>query len=69
MLVDGRWLETGITSRKFLEITRVADREFKIVHINAPLEMPPPPPATAVKGDAREGASDKASVSEKTTAS
>ena len=70
MLVDGRWLETGITSRKFLEITRVADREFKTVHINAPLETPPPPPpATAVKADTREGASDKATVSEKTTAS
>jgi len=44
MLVDGRWLETGVTSRKFLEITDVADREFDIVHINAPLDAPPPPP-------------------------
>ena len=71
MLVDGRWLETGITSRKFLEITRVADREFKMVHINAPLDGPPPVPATAtsLKADTREGASDKASVSEKTAAS
>ena len=71
MLVDGRWLETGITSRKFLEITKVADREFKIVQVNAPLDGPPPVPATAaaVKDDAREGASEKATVSEKTTAS
>ena len=42
MFVDGRWLETGITSRKFLEITQVADREFKVVHVNAPLDAPPP---------------------------
>jgi hypothetical protein len=52
MFVDGRWLETGITSRKFLEITHVADREFKIVYINAPLDAPPPP-----KQDGRDGAS------------
>ena len=38
MLVEGRWLETGITSRKFLEITEIADREFAVVHINAPLD-------------------------------
>src|SRR5687768_7010615 len=54
MFVDGRWLETGITSRKFLEITHVADREFKIVYVNAPLDAPPPPP----KQNEREGASD-----------
>jgi hypothetical protein len=60
MFVDGRWLETGITSRKFLEITKVADREFKIVHVNAPLDAPPPPPtpSSATKQDGREGASD-----------
>jgi hypothetical protein len=57
MLVDGRWLETGITSRRFLEITEIADREFTVVHINAPLDGPPP-------GDEgqREGASDKAAT-------
>jgi hypothetical protein len=72
MLVDGRWLETGITSRKFLEITKVADREFKVVHLNAPLDAPPPvkdapPPA---KEDARrEGASDKASATNASSSS
>ena len=60
MLVDGRWLETGITSRKFLEITQVADREFKIVHVNAPLDGPPPAPAK--QDGQREGASGKASA-------
>ena len=44
MLVEGRWLETGITSRRFLEITEIADREFTVVHINAPLDGPPPLP-------------------------
>jgi hypothetical protein len=53
MLVEGRWLETGITSRKFLEITQIADREFAVVHVNAPLDAPPPE-----KADAREGAGD-----------
>jgi hypothetical protein len=67
MLVEGRWLETGITSRKFLEITQIADREFSIVHINAPMDVPPPLPAaaTAQKKAEREGASEK----EKTPAS
>ena len=60
MLVEGRWLETGITSRKLLEITKVADREFKVVHLNAPLDAPPPLPAK--KDATREGASDKASA-------
>ena len=73
MLVDGRWLETGITSRKFLEITRIADREFKVVHVNAPVDTPPPvpagTPAPATKNDSCEGASDKAAAPEKTTAS
>jgi hypothetical protein len=64
MLVEGRWLETGITSRKFLEITRIADREFKIVHVNAPVDTPPPLPASApapaaAKDTSREGARDK----------
>jgi len=59
MLVDGRWLETGITSRKFLEITRIADREFKIVLVNAPTDAPPPPPNEAAKENAGEGASDQ----------
>ena len=73
MLVDGRWLETGITSRKFLEITQIADREFKVVHVNAPIDVPPPlpaakTPAPATKDDAREGASEKAKAPE-TTAS
>jgi hypothetical protein len=84
MLVDGRWLETGITSRKFLEITQIADREFKVVHVNAPIDVPPPLPPTATstatatatattptpakQDGSREGASDKAKAS-KTTAS
>jgi hypothetical protein len=54
MLVEGRWLETGITSRKFLEITQIADREFKVVHVNAPMDGPPP-----AKEAARDGASDE----------
>ena len=54
MLVEGRWLETGITSRKFLEITQIADREFKIVHINAPVDGPPP----AAREKASQAASD-----------
>jgi hypothetical protein len=37
MLVNGQWLETGITSRGFMEITDIADREFATVMINAPL--------------------------------
>jgi hypothetical protein len=51
MLVEGRWLETGITSRKFLEITQIADREFSIVHINAPMDIPPPLPAEKAPRD------------------
>jgi hypothetical protein len=58
MLVEGRWLETGVTSRKFLEITDVADREFDIVHINAPLDAPPPPPPPAEQPQRPAGASD-----------
>ena len=64
MLVEGRWLETAITSRKFLEIAEVADREFAVVHVNAPLDAPPPsptPPAPTRSGEGtkrREGASD-----------
>ncbi|MEA2736269.1 MAG: hypothetical protein QOE14_2720 [Humisphaera sp.] len=42
MLVNDRWLETGITSRKFLEITQIADREFAVVHVDAPLTPPEP---------------------------
>ena len=61
MLVEGRWLETGITSRKFLEITRIADREFSIVHVNAPLDAPPP----VMKGTTREGAGEKAPAAAK----
>ena len=55
MLVEGRWLETGITSRKFLEITEIADREFAVVHLNASMDEPPPLPAAIEKR--REGAS------------
>jgi hypothetical protein len=55
MLVEGRWLETGITSRKFLEITQIADREFAVVHVNAPLDAPPPPPE---KAEARKAVGD-----------
>jgi hypothetical protein len=36
MLVDGRWLDTGITSPKLLEITQIADREFEVVRITPP---------------------------------
>jgi len=69
MLVEGRWLETGITSRKFLEITQIADREFKIVHVNAPVDTPPPLPkdqaapaeaAAPAKADSRAGEKAKA---------
>lgn len=71
MLVEGRWLETGITARKFLEITKIADREFKIVHVNAPIDVPPPLPARmsapppAEQDASRDGASDKASATTK----
>ena len=41
MRVQGQWLETGITARRLLEITEIADREFAIVHVNAPLDNPP----------------------------
>ena len=41
MLVDNRWLETGITAPKFMEITDIADREFAVVYVNAPLSLPP----------------------------
>jgi len=58
MLVEGRWLETGITSRKFLEITKIADREFAIVHVNAPVDVPPPLPKDARK-TGRQDASEK----------
>src|SRR5688572_15728062 len=60
MLVGGRWLETGITSRKFLEITEIADREFAVVHINAPLDAPAPAPPVKTANAQRDGASDKA---------
>jgi hypothetical protein len=57
MLVEGRWLETGITSRKFLEITQIADREFPKVLLNAPLTPPPAAGDAAMTAatDEREG--------------
>ena len=36
MLLDGQWLDTGITSSKLLEITQIADREFETVRITPP---------------------------------
>ncbi len=71
MLVDGRWLETGITSRRFLEITEIADREFTVVHVNAPLDVPPPPatPARAIAPTGREARRDGASERQRAKAS
>ena len=41
MLVDGQWLETGISTVKLLEMTEIADREFSRVLINGPLTAMP----------------------------
>ena len=38
MLVDGKWLETGITAPRLLEICQIADQGgFAKVLINAPM--------------------------------
>src|SRR5688500_5826985 len=55
MRVQGQWLETGITARRLLEVTEIADREFAVVHVNAPLEG-----ALSGEPGARDSASDAA---------
>ena len=37
MLVDGQWLDTGITAARLLEICQIADQGFTKVLINAPM--------------------------------
>ena len=43
MLVDGEWLDTGITSTRLVDITAVAKREFGSYLIDAPTKAPPKP--------------------------
>ncbi len=47
MLLDGQWMETGITAERFPEIVDIADRDFSLVYFDAPLTLIPPPRAQA----------------------
>jgi hypothetical protein len=37
MLVDGQWLDTGLSASRLQDLTEIADREFTRVLINAPM--------------------------------
>jgi len=41
MLVEGEWLDTGLSAPRLLDLTMIADQQFAKVLINAPLHLPP----------------------------
>ena len=43
MLVEGEWLDTGVTSARLVDITAIAKREFGGYLIDAPTNTPPKP--------------------------